>query len=445
MQSPETTYPALVESDNSLLKRLAWLILGFNMGFIVPTVFIFVLLPNVSLGGGDSASADSPTQVAFIILPFEASPTPTVIASPTLTPSPEVTIIVPTAEVAQAEISPTAEVSPTLPPTATHIPATPTPLPAPSSYALTGVTFQLQTWNNCGPANLAMGLSYYGLKLTQKETADYLKPNTEDKNVSPDQMAAYVNQNTDLRALYRVAGSLDLLRWLVSNNFMVIVETAYSTPEEGWLGHYRTLVGYDDGAGEFHFYDSNYGRAARPMIPEPAAKFDSEWQAFNRTYIVIYDPARETELRDYLGRDWNEMANWRYAADLARQEAAAAPDNVFTWFNLGSSLTKIGDYQTASQAFDQAFNLGSLPWRMLWYQFGPYEAYYQTTRFDDVQSLAETAIKTTPYIEESYYYLGRVYEVRGDLEAARAEYKKSVDFNPNFAPASEALARVGGA
>jgi tetratricopeptide (TPR) repeat protein len=317
-------------------------------------------------------------------------------------------------------------------------------LPSPSSYALAGVTFQLQTWNNCGPANLAMGLSYYGLTLTQKETAEYLKPNREDKNVSPEQMVSYVNQFTDLRALYRVAGNLDQLRWLASNNFMVIVETAYSTPQEGWLGHYRTLVGYDDGKGEFHFYDSNYGRAASPMIPEPAAKFDSEWQAFNRTYIVIYNPTRETELRDFLGRDWNEIANWRYAAEVARQEAAAAPDNAFAWFNLGSALTELGDYSTASQAFDQAFNLG-LPWRMLWYQFGPYEAYFQSTRFDDVVVLAETTIKTTPYVEESYYYLGRVYEVRGDLEAARSEYAKAVDFNPNFYPASQALARVGGA
>ena len=36
-----------------------------------------------------------------------------------------------------------------------------------------------------------MNLSYYGLPVTQAEAAKVLKPNKDDKNVSPDQIAAY--------------------------------------------------------------------------------------------------------------------------------------------------------------------------------------------------------------------------------------------------------------
>jgi tetratricopeptide (TPR) repeat protein len=306
---------------------------------------------------------------------------------------------------------------------------------------LTGIKFQLQTWNNCGPANLAMGLSYYGWEGDQRDTARFLKPDSDDKNVSPDQMAAYVNEQTNLRAIYRVAGTLDLLRLLVANEFLVIVETGYEPPGEDWYGHYRTVVGYDTQADEFYFYDSNLGRASRPMLPEKSGDFDHQWQAFNRTYLVIYPLQREGELQTLLGREWNVSANWHTAVEVARQEAAAQSDNAFAWFNLGTALSMTGDYATAALAFDQARNIG-LPWRMLWYQFMPYEAYYQTSRLDDVVALAEATIKTTPYVEETYYYLGRVYEAWGNVEEAKAQYEAALRFNHNYRAAEQALQRL---
>jgi hypothetical protein len=57
--------------------------------------------------------------------------------------------------------------------------------------ALTGITHQWQTWNNCGPSTITMNLSYYGRPETQVESAQFLKPNQEDKNVSPEELAAY--------------------------------------------------------------------------------------------------------------------------------------------------------------------------------------------------------------------------------------------------------------
>jgi hypothetical protein len=307
---------------------------------------------------------------------------------------------------------------------------------------LQGIKFFLQTWNNCGPANLAMALSYYGWEGAQKDTAAFLKPEREDRNVSPDQMVAYVNEQTDWRAFYRVAGTRDILRWLVSNNFAVIVETGYQPPGEDWYGHYRTLSGYDDASETFYFYDSNLGTSAKPVLPQGYAEFDRDWQAFSRTYIVVYPPAREAELQAFLGSDWNVSANWGRAAEVARQEAAAEPDNAFAWFNLGAALTMTGDYATAVRAFDQARTLG-LPWRMLWYQFTPYEAYYQMSRLDDVMSLAQATIKTTKFVEESYYYMGKVHEAWGEVDTARLQYRTALDYNSNFRAAQQALARLG--
>jgi tetratricopeptide (TPR) repeat protein len=79
---------------------------------------------------------------------------------------------------------------------------------------------------------------------------------------------------------------------------------------------------------------------------------------------------------------------------------------------------------------------------MLWYQFGPYEAYYQIGRYDDVLLLAETTLKDRPYFEESFYYKGLAQAALGDTNAARTNLQRAAAFNPNFAPAAAALAEL---
>ena len=95
----------------------------------------------------------------------------------------------------------------------------------------------------------------------------------------------------------------------------------------------------------------------------------------------------------------------------------------------------------AAVAFDQARAIG-LPWRMLWYQFGPYEAYYQTGRYEDIVLLANTTLQDRPYFEESFYYLGLAQAALGDDTSARANLEKARELNPNFAPAEKALAEL---
>lgn len=77
---------------------------------------------------------------------------------------------------------------------------------------------------------------------------------------------------------------------------------------------------------------------------------------------------------------------------------------------------------------------------MLWYQFGPYEAYYQIGRYDDVLLLAETTLKDRPYFEESFYYKALAQAALGDINAARTNLQRATAFNPNFVPAAAALA-----
>lgn len=385
---------------------------------------------------------------ALLTLP---TPSPTVTLFPTATPT--ATDIPPTTEATSppATETPTNTPTPTATAPPTNTPA-PTAEPLPVSYRMGEVVHHTQDWNNCGPATLAMGLSYFGATFTQYDTAAYLKPNDEDRNVSPYQMAEFVSQRTDFEALDRVNGDLDLLRTLIANDFPVIIEIGLDPPGEvawlEWYGHYLLATGYDDEIEELWVFDSLIWTAESLASTNSTegrvytyAELEQYWPHFNNTFIVLYDQARADELEAILGDKVDDQLMWEQALVAAQGAVEENSEDAFAWFNLGTAYTELGQFERAATAFDKARSI-SLPWRMLWYQFGPYEAYYETGRYVDVVLLANTTLKDRPYFEESFYWRGLAQAALGDTESALASLQAAADFNPNFAPAVQALADI---
>ncbi len=339
-------------------------------------------------------------------------------------------------------VEPTATtIPPTFTPEPTPIPA-PTSPPVPSTARIEGVRHEFQDWNNCGPATLAMTLSIFDLNLRQTDTAPILKPNPEDRNVTPEEMAAFVNEQTDLQAFTRVNGNEEIIKRFVSNGIPVILEIGIEPPGElrwmGWYGHYMLVVAYDDAKREFSVYDSWLGTGNEPLTnSDPNGRiltYDDlarDWSHFNRNYIVVYQPEQAELVANIIGDEMDDQIMWQNARETAQSEATRNPENPFYWFNLGTSNNALGNYEQAAAAFDQARTIG-LPWRMLWYQFGPFEAYYQTGRYDDVILLADVTLKDRPYFEESFYYKGLAQAALGDVDASRTSLQKAADFNPNY-------------
>ncbi|HUW09356.1 MAG TPA: hypothetical protein VM537_06465, partial [Anaerolineae bacterium] len=117
---------------------------------------------------------------------------------PDSTPRPMASPIAPAEEPAPTiKPSATAVPSPTALPTASPTPTTantPTPLPTLSPrVVLEPFVHDWQTWNNCGPAALSIGLSHFGVERTQAEIAAELKPEVADKNVSLSELLRYAD------------------------------------------------------------------------------------------------------------------------------------------------------------------------------------------------------------------------------------------------------------
>jgi tetratricopeptide (TPR) repeat protein len=131
---------------------------------------------------------------------------------------------------------------------------------------------------------------------------------------------------------------------------------------------------------------------------------------------------------------------WQETAITNQQLTASQPNNPYIWFNLGSSLTHLADltenptlYASASAAFDQARTIG-LPWRMLWYQFEPYEAYLANGRIEDVFTLSDAILSSEggQTVEETYLYRSRAFAALGDESAAATALATALELNPNL-------------
>ncbi len=369
-----------------------------------------------------------------------AGPMPTPLPTPTDDGRP--TTVEPPTPTAIPTIQPTVNRQPS---TATLITVTDTPTPLPPSIALSAPAWEQQDMNNCGPASLSMYLRYYGWEGDQYDISNVIKPIPEDRNVNPEEMVYWVRNYAGwLNATFRVGGDLDLLKRLLAAGFPVMIEESfyfddpYWPNDDLWAAHYLLLTGYDDASQVFLGQDSYHG----PNQKVAYARFDEDWRIFNRLMILVYSPAGEPTLREIFGSDWDENTNRQHALDTAQSETQANPDDAFAWFNLGSNLVYFERYSDAADAYDAARNL-SLPQRMLRYQFGPFFAYFQSQRIDDLLALTDYALQRTPNSEEALLWHGWALYRKGDLNGAIGDWRSALKANPNSADAKSALDFVG--
>lgn len=394
-------------------------------------------LLNLNIGSGETPEATSEatsestaetdaTEVSFIMpspTPMATALPPTATQQPTATPTTPV-VIMPTPTTASTVL-----VSQS---TASQLPA---------SARLYGMRWARQEWNNCGPATMTIALSFYGWQENQKYAASYLKPNREDKNVSPSELTQFINDRTGVKAMMRMGGNIRVLKALLANNFPVIVERGIMFEGNDWLGHYQALVGYDDTQQVFYAFDSFLGNGdADQGVIETYTKLDEDWRHFNRTFIVIYQAQDEYRVQEILGDLATSEGAAEVAFETAQAEALKDREDPFAWFNMGTSLVALERYNEAANAFDQSRRTSkTLPWRMLWYQFGPFEAYFNTGRYDDILSLAQSNLNMSEELEESYYWRGKVYVAQGKFNQAASEFRIALRYNPNFEAAKIAL------
>jgi tetratricopeptide (TPR) repeat protein len=342
----------------------------------------------------------------------------------------------------------------------------------PLSASIPGVKYvdQNNRWNYCGPANLTMALNFWGWTGNRDDIAKVIKPGENnpkhdfiekgktDKNVMPYELVDFVNDNTEYHALSRYGGSLDLLKNFIAAGYPVLTEKGYyerdySTGKLSWMGHYQFITAYDDKTKVFTVQDTYLDG---PNFKVDYEKFQEGWRDFNYIFMVVYPADREQPVHNLLG-DWAD-AKWanQHALDIANEEVKTQSgiNSFFAWFNKGTSHVQLQQYVDAADAYDQAFSVYATlgkddttrPYRMMWYQTGPYWAYYYSARYQDVINLATTTLSTVlggPTLEESLYWRGMGEVAAGERIDAIKDFQNAVYYNKNFPAAIDQLNALG--
>ena len=355
---------------------------------------------------------------------------------------------------------------PTLTPT-----ITPTPLPATVKWTDFRYEDQHNRWNYCGPANLSMALNFWGWDGNRDTVAKVVKPGVQDPkldfiqqgrwdyNVMPYEMVDFVNEETEFGALYRLGGNVDLIKTMLAAGFPVIAEKGYYekdyTGRTAWMGHYQFVTGYDDVSKGLIVQDTwNDGPNFRISYDDFMA--GEAWLSFDYLFIVVYPLERESEVLDLLGPYADPRWAAQYALGVAEDHISKTNDinSFFAWFAKGTNHVALQEYADAANAYDQAFaiynSIGKQdilrPYRMMWFQTGPYWAYFYTGRYQDVIKLADVTLTETiskPTLEESIYWRGQAKYMVGDTAGAIADYREALRLHPNWSPAIQALQDLG--
>lgn len=306
--------------------------------------------------------------------------------------------------------------------------ATPTKKPAlPQRKVLENDYHVFQTYNNCGPAALSMGLSYFDINASQQELGDDLRPykptpgNNDDKSVTLEEMGEKA-ESFGLSFYHRPNGSVAMLEEFIAADIPVITRT-WLHPDED-IGHYRVVKGYDRNQGVIIQDDSYEG----PNLSYEYQIFNTMWKKFNYEYLVIFPSEKTAEVEQIIGENVDESTAWLNAKKKAEELLSANPDDIYARFNLSIALYHLGLYEESIEEYEQVQS--SLPFRTLWYQIEPIDAYFQVGDYERVFEITQDLFENgNRAYAEAYVIRGKSYAAMGVVENAQREYEQALLYN----------------
>jgi tetratricopeptide (TPR) repeat protein len=273
----------------------------------------------------------------------------------------------------------------------------------------------------------------------------------------PYELQDYTTEEAGLKMLIRVGGDLETIKHIIAAGFPVIVEKGPTFRDINynvtWMGHYQVLSGYNDAEGYFIAQDSYI----EPDYIQPYKTLLSEWRSFNYLYMVVYPENKENDVLNLLGSNRDIHQNYLNALDKAQEEIykTSGVDQFFAMFNYGTNLVQLRDYNGAASAYDQAFAMydalpddSTIPYRILWYETGPFLAYYYTGRYNDVVEKAtknsiEMVRDDEPALEESFYWRGMAEIAMGRKDDGVDDFYTCLNYHQDFQPCMDALHSLG--
>jgi tetratricopeptide (TPR) repeat protein len=233
------------------------------------------------------------------------------------------------------------------PPQTDRLLADPDGLPRRAEVA--DVPFYPQEKYYCGPAALAMTLTWSGLPVTQDEIAPQVYTPGREGTLQSDVLAA---ARRNERLAVPVGTMRDLLAELAAGHPVLVFQNLGLDWYPQW--HYAVAIGYDLNRGDLVLHSGTERRYVTPL-----STFERTWARGGHWALVVLPPGElpatadeATVLRAATGLEQAE----RYDAAAAAYAAVAErwPDSLGAWMGLGNARYAAGDLEAAEAAFRTA-------------------------------------------------------------------------------------------
>lgn len=287
-----------------------------------------------------------------------------------------------------------------------------------------------QSFNNCGPASLSMALSHYNIRASQEELGTELRPwqnlagDNDDKSVTLEEMGKKA-KDYNLIPYHRPDGDIELLTRLIALDLPVITRTWLTADED--IGHYRVVTGYDITKREIVQDDSYQG----PNLTYSYDDFNELWSKFSYEYLVLVPEEKKEQVEEILGDEVDEKIAWQHAKENAERTLAENAEEVTSRFNLSVAEYHLGHFQESVDHYESVKD--QLPFRTLWYQTEPIQAYYELGDYDQVFSITDAILNNhNRAYSEVYIIRGDSYKKLNNVKAATSEYEKALYYNQNL-------------
>lgn len=311
-------------------------------------------------------------------------------------------------------------------------------LQAPPSQKILQTDYHVfQSFNNCGPASLSMALRFYGIEKSQEELGRSLRPyqnaagDNDDKSVTLEELARE-SEKYGFISYRRPNGNAEKIKLFITYGMPVITRTWLHADED--IGHYRVVKGYNEETKQLIQDDSFQNKNLWYSYED----FNKIWEKFNYEYLVLVPKDKQKIVEAILGEDVDEKTAWQKAVERSKKILAANPNDVTARFNLSIAYYNTGDFKKSVEEFEKVEN--QLPFRTLWYQIEPIQAYYELGNYDRVFAITDKILNNqNRAYEQAYLVRGKSYQKQGRNDLARAEFEKAVFYNKNMLSARNAL------
>lgn len=219
----------------------------------------------------------------------------------------------------------------------------------PAKSEIASVPFFPQDEYQCGPAALAMALTWSGLAVEPADLTEKVYTASLKGSLQPAMIAGARRSG---RLAYVISGTEPLLREIAAGHPVIVLQNLGLSWIPVW--HYAVAVGYDTARDEVMLHS---GLNARQRIPMPV--FQNTWARAEDWGLLVLKPgefpATAVEGRfveAVLGLE--KVKQSAAAADGYRAALSRWPHNLAAMMGLGNSYYVLGDLESAETVFRRA-------------------------------------------------------------------------------------------